>query len=498
MTDVLDVLPTAKPGGWQAQHREDAPGTALDGQPWARSWASYLRAVNDPKDGSARTFIANAAAAMGERVGSEGGFLVPEILRAQVLAYMTPAIVRPRAQVLPMSSLRLPVLTLDNPTQASGTQVLGGLTFSFAEEGAAIANTTPAFGRIVLEARKLAALCTAPNELADDAAGAWGDFLARVIAMGLAWTEDDYFIGTNGTGVSCPQGLVNAPCAVQVTRATSSVVSLADVAKMVNALHPASLQAGLTPGITDVLWLVSASAFTSLLEMYLAIGTASNTAAAGIDWLSLGDGQDVGPSMLGLPLAVTDHQPAVGTLGDVILADLRHYVIGDRQVMQVERSWKGAQFIDDNSYFRVRSRVDGRYWVQSATTTSAAQQVSPVTVPEVRGPGCLRSAGRAGRGSRRIWRGARTAGHGRGLEEMPKITADGPSYAEGHAPGDGEEHVHPGTGEPAEGADGTPSPEISNDAPDGAPEPEQVTQDSPAPPPSAPPRRIAPPEPPGE
>lgn len=380
MTDVLDLLPQAAPGGWQAQHRADAPGAVLDGEPWARSWATFLRAVNDPRDGSARQFIANAAGQLGERVPAEGGFLVPEVLRAQVLAYMTPAVVRPRAQVLPMSSLRLPVPVLDNPSQAGGTGVLGGLTFSFAEEGAAIANTTPAFGRVVLEARKLAALCTAPNELADDAAGAWGDFLARVIAMGVAWTEDDFFIGTNGTGVGCPQGLVNAPCAVQVTRATSSVVSLADVAKMVNALHPSSLQAGLTPGITDVLWLVSASAFTSLLEMYLAIGSPVTAAAAGIDWLSLGDGNEVGPSMLGLPLVVTDHQPAVGSLGDLILADLRHYVIGDRQVMQVDRSWKGAQFINDNSYFRVRSRVDGRYWIQSASTTSANQQVSPVAV----------------------------------------------------------------------------------------------------------------------
>ena len=59
----------------------------LDGQPWARSWAAFLRAVNDPRDSRARTFIANAA--MGERVGAEGGFLVPEVLRAQVLSYMT-------------------------------------------------------------------------------------------------------------------------------------------------------------------------------------------------------------------------------------------------------------------------------------------------------------------------------------------------------------------------------------------------------------------------
>ena len=376
--DLLDLLPEAAPGGWRAQHRPEAPGAVLDGQPWARSWAHFLRAVHDPHDAGPRQFIANAAAAMGERAGSEGGFLVPERLRAQVMAYMTPAIIRPRACPVPMDSLRVPLPVLDNPSQASGAQALGGLTFSFVEEGATIAASNPSFGRIVLEARKLAALLQVPNELADDASEAWGDFLARVIALGLAWVEDDYFIGTNGTGAGCPQGIVNAPCAATVTR--TGTVALADIAKMVNALHPASLSAGYLPGITEVCWLVSASAFTGLLEMYLAIGTPANAAAAGIDWLSLGDGQDVGPSMLGLPLVVTDHQPAAGTKGDVILADLRHYLIGDRQAMTIERSALGAQFINDASHFRVRSRVDGRYWIQSQTTTAAAQTVSPVVV----------------------------------------------------------------------------------------------------------------------
>lgn len=372
-------LPEAAPGGWQALYDPHAPGAVLDGQPWAKNWATFLRALNNPSDSSARTFIANAA--MSERVGPEGGFLVPEVLRAQVLSYMTPAIVRPRAQVLPMSSLRLPVPTLDNPSQASGMQALGGLTFAFAEEGAAIANTTPAFGRVVLEARKLAALVTAPNELADDAAGAWGDFLARVIAMGLAWVEDDYFIGTSGTGVGCPQSLINAPCAVGIDRTTASQVNFLDVVAMFKALHPASKQVGLSPGVTDVVWLLSSSAMDQLLELnYQVTISTTTTPIPPSGWFSMGDGHDIGPNMLGLPAIVTDHQPAVGTTGDVVLADLRNYLIGDRQVMQIERAPLGAQFINDNSLFRVRSRVDGRYWVQSASTTEAGQSVSPVVV----------------------------------------------------------------------------------------------------------------------
>lgn len=366
------------PGSWRAAlYRPDAPGAVLDGQPWARSWATYLRAVLDPRDAAVRQHIANA---MSERVPSQGGFLVPESLRSQVLAYMTTAVMRPQAMVLPMSTLRLPIPNLDNPTQQSGAQALGGLTFAVTEEGAPITAATPTFGRTVLEARKFAAyLKGAPDELVDDAAGAFGDFLARVIAMGHAWYEDDLFF--SGRGVGEPQGIINAPCQVAVTRNTSSEVLLVDLVAMVKALHPAAKQAALTPGLTHVKWLLSAAALDQLLDVYLAVGTAPTSAAVSpSDWLSLGDGDKVGPSILGIPAAITDHQPALGSAGDVVLADLSQYLIGDRMEMTVERAAQGAGFISATSDFRVKSRVDGRYWIQHQTTTEAGQTVSPVVV----------------------------------------------------------------------------------------------------------------------
>lgn len=87
-------------------YRPDAPGARLDSQEWAASWPKFLSAVGDERDSSARVFIRNAWT---ERVPSEGGFLVPEGLRASVMSYVTPAVVRPRAMVLPMSAYRLGV-----------------------------------------------------------------------------------------------------------------------------------------------------------------------------------------------------------------------------------------------------------------------------------------------------------------------------------------------------------------------------------------------------
>ena len=342
---LAGVLATAgeppQPGSWRsALYRDDAPGAALDSQPWAKSWGSFMQAVLDPQDSTARQFIARVAAArpqnagFAERIPAEGGFLVPEVLRSQVLSYMTSAIVRPQAMVLPMASLTLAVPNLDNPSQASSAQALGGLTFAWAAEGAPITPTAPAFGRTVLEARKAAGLLQdVPNELADDAAGPLGDFLGRVIAQGYSWFEDDSYI--NGTGVGEPQGLINAPCAVGIDRTTSDAVTFLDIVAMFKALAPASKQSGLTPGVTSTAWLMSATVMDQILEIYYNPTGTEVVPPSG--WFSMGDGRQIGPSMLGLPAVVTDHQPAIGTTGDVVLADLQHYMIGDRMEMTFRR-----------------------------------------------------------------------------------------------------------------------------------------------------------------
>jgi HK97 family phage major capsid protein len=362
-------------------YRADAPGALLDSEPWARSWPSYLAAVFSERDSSARQFIANA---WSERTGAGGGFLVPEGLRASVMSYITPAVIRPRALVLPMSTYKLRVPVVDNPSQASGAQALGGLTFSFTEQNQQIASSNPGFAETLLEARKLAALVPVPDELNSDAAGALGDFINRVAAIGYHWAEDDYFI--QGTGANGPEGIINAACAVGIDRAAAGTVVLSDLLNMAKALHPASKAAGYTAGITGVGWLISAAVFDQLLELYFL--PAGTTPTAGVptapsDWLSLGDGREVAPSMLGLPAFITDHQPAAGVTGDLVLGDLRNYLIGDRLELTIERSSKGPGFVTDITNYRIKSRVDGRYLVPGPITTETSQQVSPVVVLDV-------------------------------------------------------------------------------------------------------------------
>lgn len=349
---------------------EPPPGAALDKHEWAANWGSFLNAVRDENDRQgARLVIRNAG--MSERIPAEGGFLVPESLRQQVLFYLAGSIIRPRAMVIPAETLRTGLPMLDNPDQSGGQQGLGGIEFALVPEGKPIPATEGKFGRVVLSAQKIAAyLQGVPNELLSDASEAMGDLLARVIGLGYGWFVDDLAI--NGTGAGEPEGLMYCPAAYAVTRAASDEVLHADVVGMAKGLHPASK--------ATATWLASEDVFDYLLELYEVTGTAPS-------------GQDLAPpqslkfnsaagrwELIGLPIEVSDHQPPIGTPGDLMLTDLSLYVIAERQAMEVELSSQGSGFASGTTDIRIKGRLDGRYWPRSVYTLRNGRQCSPLVV----------------------------------------------------------------------------------------------------------------------
>ena len=340
------------------------PGAALDRYRWARSWSAYLKAAGS--DQAARAVIANA---MGERHPAAGGFLVSEALYEQVFAYVEQSLVQPRACVIPMTTLRLNLPVIDNPAESSGS-VLGGMSFAITEESAGITATTPAFRRVTLEARKLAGLLEdVPNGLVDDGGAAFDSFMNRTVGLGLAWALDDLYL--NGTGVSEPEGLISAPCAITVTRGVSDTVSLTDVAAMWTRLAAPSMQD------ESAIWLASSKVVEQLATLDQTVDGTPIPASP----FMLGAGSDGGYRLAGLPLVVTSHLPDLGVTGDLCLADFGWYAVGVRRELLIERSQMGETFGADTSDFRVTTRIDGRWLVREAITPSdGSQTTSPVVI----------------------------------------------------------------------------------------------------------------------
>ena len=286
-----------------------------------------------------------------------GGFLIPEIMRSELLQLaLEDTVVRSRATVIPMSTLRVPIPTVDDISHTSS--LFGGVQFYWAEESASLTESQATFGKVVLDAKKLTGFFKVPNELLADAPAFSGWFDSRIPA-GLAWAEDVAFLTETGDGT--PQGVISCPAAVIVNKEVgqaSGTIVWENIVSMYQRMLPSSLK--------TAVWVADIGTFRELATMALSVGT-----GGGPIWIgSYGgpNGTDVPPmTILGRPVIFTEKVPALGTTGDISFLDLSYYLIGDRQSVAVASSDQYA-FQNDQTAYRIIERVDGRPWLQSTLT----------------------------------------------------------------------------------------------------------------------------------
>jgi HK97 family phage major capsid protein len=85
-------------------------------------------------------------------------------------------------------------------------------------------------------------------------------------------------------------------------------------------------------------------------------------------------------TIYGIPVVVTEKVPAKGSIGDIMLADMRYYLIGDRQRLTIEESMH-VKFKFDEKAWRFVQRVDGQPWLDSAITPRAGgSTISPFVI----------------------------------------------------------------------------------------------------------------------
>jgi HK97 family phage major capsid protein len=350
---------------WKAEHvaRESGEGERVEViRGYKKQLFDALQAGNRPQN-----------AAMSERIPAEGGFLVPEVLRSEILMIaLEQSVVRPRARVIPMDSLTVPMPLIDDTSHASN--VYGGVAAYWTAEGATLSATAPSFGRLDLTARKLTAYTTIPNELLQDSITPLDTWFNMFFPRAMAWFEDVAFI--NGTGTGEPQGFLNSPAAVKVAATATNYIEFLDIAKAYTRMWPASLN--------SAVWLCSPDVLVQLLQLAVTGQTGTgptSTTVAPPGWLTSmqaidnpggGNGDGVNYKLLGRPLIVSEKMPSCSssnttTPGALAFVDLDYYLLGDRQAMQIATS-EEYLFASDLVAYRVIERLDGRIWQQSAIT----------------------------------------------------------------------------------------------------------------------------------
>lgn len=356
-----------------AVYNKLAPGAALDDVGY-QSIGDYARSVFNKGSRTAdprRDKVVEVMNAYSSNDPSSAGFLIPEQFASEIRELsLEQSIVRPRASIMTMSSLKQVVPFVDETTHAGS--VFGGMSFSWTAESGTISASEAKFGRVVLEAWKLTGLARVPNELWADAP-ALSSFLMRSIPRGISFTEDSAFL--TGTGSGQPLGVQNPANGALITVSKesgqpASTILVENILAMYARMLPQSLE--------NAVWLASPSTFPQLMTLSISVGTGGAPVAL----------VDIHASprmtLLGRPLILTEKVPALTSLGDIGLYDFSFYMVGDRQAVALESS-EHSRFANDETELRAILRVDGRPWIQSALTpANSGDTLSPFVILEAR------------------------------------------------------------------------------------------------------------------
>lgn len=368
--DRQTKLTTRLPGGGSA-YNPSAPGVSLDGK--FESFGKFLQIAHAERS----NFLNEPRLkALNENAGGEGGFLVPEEFRANLMMMaLQQGFIRPRATVLPMprGNLKFPVIR--DTTHVSS--VFGGVIAYWESEAGNIANNAsqPTFAQVGLVAKKLTGYTVAGNELLNDSAIALEALLMSLFPEAIRYYEEEAFV--NGNGAGQPLGILNSGCTITQTAETSQAagtVVYENVVKMYARMLPSS--------VNRAIWLYNPAVFPQLATMALSVGTGGSAV-----WISNVGGNGYGgaantppATILGRPAFPSEHCQALGTAGDIMLVDPAYYVIGDTQELSIASSMH-VNFTSDQIVWRFIERLDGRPWLDSALTPKyGTNSVSPFIV----------------------------------------------------------------------------------------------------------------------
>ena len=290
---------------------------------------------------------------LNETVGSEGGFLVPPEFSNELLrrTYDNDLLSRTKTYTCTGNSLSIPAI--DETSRVDGSR-FGGVRAYWESEAATKTASQPAYDKVTLTLKKLIGLCYVTDELLDDSGIALEQHLMDLFAQELAFKLGDAII--NGTGAGMPQGVLNAPALVSVSKETgqaAATILFENINKMWARMY--------APSRKDAVWFINQDVEPQLHGLAVNVGTGGLPA-----YLPPGGLNDQPYGMLkGRPIVPVEFCQTVGTVGDIIFADLSQYLVLKKGEAQSESSIH-FKFDTDQTAFRVVMRADGRVWWTSA------------------------------------------------------------------------------------------------------------------------------------
>lgn len=336
-----------------------------------RTWGSFsefLQAVVDASTPGKRfdpRLRENRGTALGmaEAVSSDGGFVVQSDFANDLLTRVyNEGVLASRVHRIPISaqSNGLKINIIDETSRATGSR-FGGVRAYWMSEADAYTSSKPKMRQMELKLQKLGAVCYLTDELMQDAT-ALQSVVENAFVKEMAFAVDEAIL--NGDGVGKPLGVLKSNALVSVAKESgqaAGTVNKDNIVKMRARLFAANR--------ANSVWFINQAVEPQL--NLLTLGDLGCYFPAG----SLANAPE--DRLFGRPVLPIEQCAALGTVGDIVLADLGEYLMIDKGSVQMQSSIH-VRFLYDEQVLKFTYRVDGQpVWLSALTPFKGSDTLSP-------------------------------------------------------------------------------------------------------------------------
>ena len=325
--------------------------------------------------------VNNAVKGASEGVDADGGFAIQEDFAGQILetAVSTGDILsRVDSYTVGANSNAARWLMIDETDVTAS--VFGGVQMYWAAEGATVAASKPKFKelKLKLDLEKMMGFAYATDELLQDAAFMTG-FFGTAFTLASNRLLEDSIIAGDGEGK--PKGILNGGALIAVDPEAGQAAGTLNTQNILKMWSRA-----LFTGRRNAVWLMHPDLEDQLPQLMLGDKPV---------WMPEGgiSGAQY-QTILGRPVLFNDNCQAMGAKGDVILADLKQYMLLRKGTAKQDWSMH-VEFLTDQYCFRMVLRCNGTPKVTAPVTLKHSVKTrSPFVTLAARGGSTRTSGGR--------------------------------------------------------------------------------------------------------
>jgi HK97 family phage major capsid protein len=331
----------------------------------AEAMIAVKRAANG--QGVDDRLISNAAT--GHSVGNpaDGGFDVgAEVIAGIKSKIDTVAVLANKCEKQPIGpgKNRIEWVEVKENSRVSGSRH-GGLTGYWLAEAGTVTASQVELQKRELALEKVAALFYATDELLEDSV-AMAAMATSKAGQELSYLLDEAIL--SGAGAGRPLGLLNSPALVSVAKESgqkASTVVAENIIKMYSRMTPSAM--------AGAEWYINPDVLPELQTM--GISTANGTIPVYMP--ANGFSQAPYGTLFGKPIVPIEQAEALGTVGDIVFANLKEYMLIEKGGIQTASSIH-VQFLTAQQVFRFILRVNGMpKWTNTLTSAKGSTTRSP-------------------------------------------------------------------------------------------------------------------------